>query len=172
MAEIFQADCENCLGLCCIALRFNRADGFGHDKSAGDPCFYLDARHRCRIHDRREDLGYEGCIDFDCLGAGQRASASLSAEERTNPAAIAGVQTRLRILMAIQELRQALTEAGALDLAAPDHARRQTLLTQFAAFADDPKADLHESRVDPVLDSARALIRSWRDERQGAPSRS
>lgn len=163
MAKTFEADCKNCLGLCCSALRFSRADGFGHDKSAGEPCFYLTADHRCRIHSRRDDLGYEGCIDFDCLGAGQRASASLSAADRTNPAAIAGLYARLGILMAIQELRQALTDAGDLELSAPDAEVRQTLRDQLAAIADSPQADLATEQVEPLLHNARTLIRSWRD---------
>lgn len=164
MAEMFEADCENCLGLCCSALRFSRVDGFGHDKSAGEPCFYLTAEHRCRIHDRREDLGYEGCIDFDCFGAGQRASASLSATDRNNPLAVAGLFIRLRTLMVMQELRQALAEAGTLALSDGDHSDRRTLLDQLAALADNPEADLAVHRVEPILNKARTLIRSWRDQ--------
>ena len=73
-----EADCSRCVGLCCIALRLDRADGFGHDKLAGDACHHLDQNFRCRIHDRLEDLGYEGCDAFDCLGAGQRVTASFA----------------------------------------------------------------------------------------------
>ncbi len=58
--DAFQARCENCFGLCCTALSFTRSDQFGHDKLAGEPCHYLQTDFRCRIHARREDLGYEG----------------------------------------------------------------------------------------------------------------
>jgi hypothetical protein len=164
MADSFEADCDNCLGLCCTALRFSRADGFGHDKSAGEPCFYLTAEHRCRIHDQREDLGYEGCIDFDCFGAGQRATASISVEDRTNPAAVAGLYVRLRILIEVQELRQALTDAADLELANADHSERMALLDQLAGLADNPQADLASPLVDPLLHRGRALIGGWREQ--------
>ena len=65
------ADCEQCFGLCCVLLPYRAADGFGADKTGGDPCAHLDGHDRCRIHERLRESGWPGCAVFDCLGAGQ-----------------------------------------------------------------------------------------------------
>lgn len=67
-----KADCNACIGLCCVAMPFDRDQGFGFDKAAHEPCIHLDARDRCRIHGQRAAQGFSGCEGFDCLGAGQR----------------------------------------------------------------------------------------------------
>ncbi|RKD51970.1 MULTISPECIES: hypothetical protein [unclassified Rhizobium] len=67
-----RADCARCAGLCCLALSFDRSSLFAIDKAAGHPCPHLDDCAACTIHLRRAELGFRGCIEFDCLGAGQR----------------------------------------------------------------------------------------------------
>lgn len=36
--ERLRADCEQCIGFCCVALRFTTLDGFPMDKNEGQPC--------------------------------------------------------------------------------------------------------------------------------------
>ena len=67
-----QSDCENCLGLCCIAPPFAQSDEFAYSKAEGEPCRNLDANNRCTIHDDLKDQGFTGCIKFECFGAGQK----------------------------------------------------------------------------------------------------
>lgn len=67
-------DCANCAALCCVALAFDRSSMFAIDKPAGQACPHLDDCGACTIHDEREARGFAGCIAFDCLGAGQRAT--------------------------------------------------------------------------------------------------
>jgi len=70
-----KADCSACVALCCVIPPFDAAQGFGFDKAAETPCRHLCADHRCGIHDALLPRGFEGCVAFDCLGAGQRLTA-------------------------------------------------------------------------------------------------
>ena len=47
-----RADCERCVGLCCVALPFTASADFAFDKEAGEPCRNLTADLRCGIHSR------------------------------------------------------------------------------------------------------------------------
>ncbi|MCJ7996833.1 hypothetical protein J5N58_20425 [Rhizobium cremeum] len=67
-----RSDCERCAALCCVGLAFDRSDLFAIDKEAGSPCPNLNACGRCRIHSNLADVGFRGCVQYDCLGAGQR----------------------------------------------------------------------------------------------------
>lgn len=64
--------CENCLGLCCIALPFAASADFALDKPAGMPCPHLTTGCACAIHSELRARGFPGCVAFDCYGAGQR----------------------------------------------------------------------------------------------------
>jgi hypothetical protein len=70
-----KADCSACVGLCCVIPPFDALQGFGFDKPAETPCRHLCTDHRCGIHDQLIDRGFEGCVAFDCHGAGQRLTA-------------------------------------------------------------------------------------------------
>lgn len=70
--NLLRADCDNCAGLCCVALAFTRSSDFAFDKAAGDPCTNLAADSRCEIHPELRDRGMRGCTVFDCIGAGPR----------------------------------------------------------------------------------------------------
>lgn len=74
-----KADCAACVGLCCVVPPFDAAQGFGFDKPAESPCPHLCADHRCGIHEALIPQGFEGCVAFDCLGAGQRLTAQAAA---------------------------------------------------------------------------------------------
>lgn len=69
-----QADCENCFGLCCIALPFAASADFAVNKDAGTPCTNLQSDFRCSIHGNLRDNGFKGCTVFECFGAGQKVS--------------------------------------------------------------------------------------------------
>lgn len=69
---VLRADCQRCAALCCFALRIDRSNLFALDKPEGRPCPNLDSHARCSIHNDLDNLGFRGCIDFDCYGAGQR----------------------------------------------------------------------------------------------------
>lgn len=67
-------DCENCFGLCCVALYFSKHDGFPTDKHAGVPCPNLAQDYTCSIHENLSEQGLKGCTSYECFGAGQQVS--------------------------------------------------------------------------------------------------
>lgn len=99
------ADCSRCTGLCCIAHPFDRSPAFAFDKPASEPCPHLTADFRCAVHTQRAQIGCGGCIQYDCHGAGQRASRQFSeAEEPLRHRAFLALRT-------LHELLWLLTEA-------------------------------------------------------------
>lgn len=68
---LLQAKCENCSGLCCVALYFSKMDGFPQDKRAGLACRHLRQDFQCDIHDVLAKHKLKGCLAYDCFGAGQ-----------------------------------------------------------------------------------------------------
>lgn len=157
-----EADCSRCVGLCCIALRLDRQDGFGHDKVAGTPCHHLDqTSFRCRIHDRLEDLGYEGCDAFDCFGAGQRVTATFAAQNfQRDPMLARQMYARFAELLQLQEMRVALLDAARLELTADDDEKRRALLDAIGALADS-SATATDGESEDLLEKARKLIAGW-----------
>ncbi|PEY39511.1 oxetanocin A resistance protein [Bacillus cereus] len=72
--QSLRADCENCFGLCCVALPFAASADFAVNKDAGQPCSNLQSDFRCSIHQNLRQKGFKGCTVFECFGAGQRVS--------------------------------------------------------------------------------------------------
>ena len=155
----FSARCDQCFGLCCTALSFERSEQFGHDKLAGQPCQYLENDFRCRIHERREALGYEGCMAFDCLGAGQRASAIFAGHDWQRDAGVARqLHARFSLLLRLQEMRQALHTAGSLSLPQPLQQEREALLRRVGTVADSRGLDV-DVDAHVVLAESRAFLK-------------
>ncbi|PGS03793.1 MULTISPECIES: pentapeptide repeat-containing protein [Bacillus] len=69
-----RADCENCFGLCCVALPFAASADFAVNKDSGKPCSNLQSDFRCSIHKNLRQKGFKGCTVFECFGAGQKVS--------------------------------------------------------------------------------------------------
>lgn len=112
-----KADCSACVALCCVIPPFDAAQGFGFDKPAETPCQHLCADHRCGIHDALIPRGFEGCVAFDCLGAGQRLTALAvqhfgSADWRARP------EVARWLFAAYQRMRQVQEWLASLSLAA------------------------------------------------------
>ena len=102
--EGLRADCPRCAALCCVGPAFARSADFAIDKAAGAPCPNLGADDRCAIHADLADRGFPGCVAYDCLGAGPRATAAFGRGEEAFAA--------LPVLRALHELRWLLVEAA------------------------------------------------------------
>ncbi|KKI89181.1 hypothetical protein WQ54_26795 [Bacillus sp. SA1-12] len=74
MLKQLSADCENCFGLCCVALPYAKSADFPRDKDGGTPCSNLQANYRCGIHKDLRNKGFRGCAVYECFGAGQKVS--------------------------------------------------------------------------------------------------
>lgn len=156
--DLLTPDCSNCIGLCCVALAFDRSAFFAFDKPAGEVCANLDAEHRCTIHSRLDETGFRGCVQFDCLGAGQRATA-LFADPRHDGAMFESF-ARMR---QVHELLQLLDRAGGLPLTPEQSQRRENLVAMLSAdwtLAQFAALDLNALRreVMAFLQSLRGLV--------------
>lgn len=159
METDFSADCGKCFALCCTALAFDRGSQFGHDKAAGQPCHHLASDFRCSIHARREALGYDGCEEFDCLGAGQRASAIFAPENwRRDPAIARRLYASFSLLLRLQEMRRALVTAEELDIGDDLHKERTSLLATLALHADSYSEDIAD-QAGQTLKDCRAFLK-------------
>lgn len=106
---MFRGDCAGCIGLCCVALSFDRGPLFVADKAAGDACPNLGADHCCAIHDHLQAEGYAGCIAYDCLGAGQLVTAMFRGLSwRSSPAMARQMFRAFALVRDIQQLRAVL----------------------------------------------------------------
>ncbi len=94
-------DCSECWGICCIHLYFSKSDGFPNNKAAGTPCSHLSTDYSCSIHQQLANRGYNGCLSFDCLGAGQKISQVTFRGDGDE-----GLQPSDKILEAFQLMRQ------------------------------------------------------------------
>ncbi|MCM2534154.1 pentapeptide repeat-containing protein [Neobacillus pocheonensis] len=72
--KYLSADCENCFGLCCVALSFAASSDFAFDKGEGTPCRNLQTDYRCGIHKNLRMNGFRGCTVYERFGAGQKVS--------------------------------------------------------------------------------------------------
>lgn len=108
-----RADCENCFGLCCVALYFSASEGFPVDKDAGKPCLNLQSDFRCGIHKSLVKRGLKGCTAFDCFGAGQKvAQVTYGGHDwRLVPESAKQMYEVFQIMRQIHEMLWYLTEA-------------------------------------------------------------
>jgi hypothetical protein len=119
-----RADCASCAGLCCVAPAFAASADFALDKPAGHACPHLQRDDRCEIHADLREHGFPGCTVFDCFGAGQQTVQVTFAGAphwRSSPEQAASVFTAFGVQRQLHELLWYLTEALALDAAAPLH---------------------------------------------------
>lgn len=113
-----KSDCANCQALCCMALAFDRGEKFAEDKPAGRVCRHLGHGGLCRIHSDLAAQGYQGCVDFDCQGAGQRVVAEVfpGQDWRKQPRLAATVMEAFRRMRKLHELLVLLKATEILDL--------------------------------------------------------
>ncbi|WP_330501503.1 pentapeptide repeat-containing protein [Peribacillus frigoritolerans] len=127
-----RADCENCFGLCCVALPYAKSADFAFDKDGGTPCSNLQSDYRCGIHENLRAKGYKGCTVYECFGAGQKVSQLTydGNDWRENPASAKEMFEVFPIMQQLHEMLCYLNEALNLEDAQPLHRVLQ------AAFED------------------------------------
>lgn len=126
-----RADCARCAALCCVALAFDHSALFAFDKPAGEPCPYLLATCRCRIHESLAVSGFSGCAAYDCHGAGPYVTQQLFGGQswRDDPLLLEPMMEAFAQIRAILEMRGLV--AAALKLSWPR--RERETLEAFAA---------------------------------------
>ncbi|MGE1100633.1 pentapeptide repeat-containing protein [Peribacillus simplex] len=164
-----RADCENCFGLCCVALPYAKSADFAFDKDGGTPCSNLQSDYRCGIHENLRAKGFRGCTVYECFGAGQKVSQITydGNDWRDNPASAKEMFDVFPIMQQLHEMLCYLNEALNLVDAKPLHRDLQ------AAFEDteyltkqSPKSLLelnvpaHRATVNDLLLRTSELVRA------------
>lgn len=177
-----RGDCEQCFGLCCVALPFAASADFAVDKAAGTPCRNLQEDHRCGIHARLRQKGFSGCTVYDCFGAGQQVSQITfgGRDWRTGPPEQARRMFEVfPVVRQLHELLWYLTEALALPAARPVHAELREALAKTEELTGGTPEELagldvaaHRQEVNVLLlrtsELARAGIKGRKKDRRGA----
>ena len=107
------SDCEQCYGLCCVALPYAKSADFKWNKESGVPCPNLGEDHRCGIHNKLRAEGFQGCVSYECFGAGQHVSKVLYPDSHWRENAEIGRQmfTVFPIVQQLHEMLYYLTQA-------------------------------------------------------------
>jgi uncharacterized protein YjbI with pentapeptide repeats len=174
-----QADCQNCFGLCCVALPFAASADFAIDKDAGQPCQNLQSDFRCGVHSNLRQQGFRGCTVYDCFGAGQKVSQVTfgGRDWRQAPGSAKQMFEVFPIMRQLHELLWYLTEAltfqparpiqGALSLAL-DETERLTHLDPDSIRELDVAT--HRAGVNALLLRTSELVRAEALRSQKGPS--
>jgi uncharacterized protein YjbI with pentapeptide repeats len=166
---VLRAECEKCVGLCCVAPAFRASADFAIDKPAGRPCPNLQRDFRCGIHSRLRESGFGGCVAYDCFGAGQRVTQETfaGANWRGNPEVAPRMFAVFFVVRQLHELLWYLTEALALPAARPLRPRLQAAIAEtddLARGRSEALAGLdpaeHRLHVNELLREASALARA------------
>lgn len=163
-----QGDCENCFGLCCVALPYAASTDFANDKAAGQPCTNLQADFRCGVHTQLRQIGFRGCTVYDCFGAGQKVSQSTFGGQdwRKAPETAKMMFEVFPLMRQLHELLWYLTEALTLQAASPIHEDVRAALTETERLTNLEPEDLyavnineHRAAVNVLLLRASELVR-------------
>ncbi len=112
------SDCGKCASLCCVVFAFDKSESFAFDKSAGEPCRHLSGAGQCDVFAARKELGFSGCITYDCHGAGQRVTQEIFGGRhwRDHPELVERMGEALSVLRRVHENLLLLKTAGSLAL--------------------------------------------------------
>jgi len=164
-----RADCENCFGLCCVALPFAASADFAFDKDGGNPCPNLQSDFRCRIHKDLRQKGFRGCAVYECFGAGQKVSqVTFEGTDWRGDSEIAKQMFKVfPIMQHLREMLWYLTEALSLNAAASIHDELRNALhktEELTHLSPDSLIELdvskHREEVNVLLLHTSELVRA------------
>ncbi|MCK1981513.1 MULTISPECIES: pentapeptide repeat-containing protein [Peribacillus] len=164
-----RADCENCFGLCCVALPYAKSADFAFDKDGGTPCSNLQSDYRCGIHENLRAKGFRGCTVYECFGAGQKVSQLTydGNDWRDNPASAKEMFDVFPIMQQLHEMLCYLNEALNLDDAKPLYQDLQAafedteyLTKQSPKSIMDLNVPAHRAIVNDLLLRTSELVRA------------
>ncbi|NQX62834.1 pentapeptide repeat-containing protein [Paenibacillus qinlingensis] len=173
-----QGDCENCFGLCCVALPYAASTDFANDKDAGQPCTNLQTDFRCGVHTQLRQIGFRGCTVYDCFGAGQKVSQTTFGGQdwRKAPDTAKIMFEVFPLMRQLHELLWYLTEALTLPTTDEIHKELSDLLAETERLTDlDPHSlttlDIaaHRAEVNVLLLQTSEHVREAALREHGAP---
>ncbi|MFO6497051.1 MULTISPECIES: pentapeptide repeat-containing protein [Bacillus] len=164
-----RADCENCFGLCCVALPYAKSADFAFDKDGGDPCPNLQPDYRCGIHHDLRERGFRGCAVYECFGAGQKVSqeAYQGNDWRDHPALAEEMFAVFPVMQQLHEMLYYLNEAVHVKAAHPIKEDLQIAIEKTESLTNlDPASLLdldvpgHRAMVNDLLLSTSEFVRA------------
>lgn len=155
------ADCERCVGLCCVAPAFALSADFAIDKDAGRPCPHLQSDFRCGIHSRLRQAGFRGCAVYDCFGAGQKvAQLTFGGQDwRRTPGIASRMFAAFGVMRQLHELLWHLNEALHLRAAASVHGELRSAFDETERLTLLAADDLVAVDVGALHRAAATLLR-------------
>lgn len=165
----FAADCQNCFGLCCVALPYAKSADFAFNKDGGTPCKNLETDYRCRIHQNLRSEGFRGCTVYECFGAGQKVSQVTysGGNWRDNQDLAKEMFAVFPIMQQLHEILYYLNEALHLEDTKPIHADLQSILEETEHLTmQSPNTILkldvpaHRAKVNELLLRTSEMIRA------------
>jgi uncharacterized protein YjbI with pentapeptide repeats len=170
-----RADCENCFGLCCVALPYAKSADFAFDKDSGTPCRNLHSNYLCGIHNELRNKGFRGCSAYECFGAGQKVSQRTyhGKDWRTNKDVAQEMFDVYPIMQQLHEMLWYLNEALTIDAAKSVYKELHNSLTETEELTyNSPEFLLsidvieHRTKVNKLLIRTSELVRAQVTKKQ------
>lgn len=167
-----RADCGSCAGLCCVVPAFVASADFAIDKPPRRACPNLGDDgddFGCGIHDGLRDLGFPGCVVFDCFGAGQHVvQVSFGGRDwRGSPEIAESMFDVFTVMRQLKELLWYLAEALTLLPAGPLRDEVTTVQAETRELVDAAPTELagvdasaYRRRVGPLLEQVSRTVRA------------
>ncbi|MFT4416406.1 pentapeptide repeat-containing protein [Fredinandcohnia humi] len=164
-----KADCENCFGLCCVALPYAKSSDFAFNKDGGTPCKNLSSDYRCSIHKDLRKNGFRGCAVYECFGAGQKVSQKTyrGNDWRNNKSLAKDMFEVFPIMQQLHEMLYYLHEALSLQETLPIHNQLKAAIEETENLTNlNPEEILkldvpsHRFKVNDLLLQTSEMVRS------------
>lgn len=166
---VLTADCERCCALCCIAPPFSASQDFAFDKAAQVKCLNMAEDFHCTIHSDLKVRGFQGCVAYECYGAGQKVTQTTfkGVTWRDKPDIAVVMFDVFMSMRVIHELMMYLTEALKLEVAQSLSVEIQHKLDELERLGLQDAEDLrildvssHKREVDVLLQRIGKLVRA------------
>lgn len=163
-----RADCENCFGLCCVALPYAKSADFALDKDRGTPCRNLQSNYLCGIHNELRNQGFRGCSAYECFGAGQKVSQiTYNGKDWRNKEVAQEMFDVYPIMQQLHEMLWYLNEALTIDAAKSIHkeiyysfVETEELTGKSPDFIMSIDVNEHRAKVNKLLIRTSELVRA------------
>ncbi|QTD43172.1 pentapeptide repeat-containing protein [Sporosarcina sp. Te-1] len=164
-----RSDCTNCFALCCVALPFAASADFAFHKDGGTPCRNLQSDFRCSIHMELREKGCNGCVSYECFGAGQKVSQTIfkGNDWRTAPETASSMYAVFPLVQQLHEMLYYLSDALSRDALRDIHGDLQAVYEEIEQLTELPvdqivqlDVPIHRVKVNELLLVASERIRS------------
>jgi len=151
-----------------VALPYAKSADFAFNKEGGVPCRNLCQDNRCSIHGHLRDKGFNGCVTYECFGAGQHVSLDIfkGYDWRGNPELSKEMYTVFPIVQQLHEMLYYLSQALDLEETQPIQNKLQNVYERTLTLTNlNPKDILnldvpaHREIVNSLLLKTSELVR-------------